>query len=193
MLRCIILSCVLFWVGCKPQVLNKSTSAVQGTQEHEGDVRCGTILPSVDKILTEYFKQIVLHAKNNPGSQMRSRVLARQTVTMIKNMTLDKANPIHPVAFFAMVKDFESGTNMNWGQGGVSSTFIGGNCGPVTCYSLFQTDVLGDGNWADGQVVVTWEFGHFEVAPTFVHRFIGGIGAEHQNVNKLRQEEKIHV
>lgn len=158
-----VVLCLLSLLGCKRIMTNPNLergSTVYGTSNDDGTngqvARCGTILPNMDKVLTPLLKKIVQYNKDYPdvaGSEVEKRAskVAKHTVQMLRNLMRSPDEPIHPLAFFAMVKDFESSTNTNWGQGGVHNAFRTGNCLSGECYGLFQVDVLTEGSaWGGG-------------------------------------------
>jgi hypothetical protein len=81
-----------------------------------------------------------------------SALVAARTRVMLENMTAGATTGesfIHPVAFFATVKDFESAVSLSWAgnyrDGNGSSrwhpAFTTRNCYSGECYGLFQVDV----------------------------------------------------
>jgi len=91
-------------------------------------------------------------AESQGNLSVTAALVAARTRVMINNMTAGAATGesfVHPVAFYATVKDFESAANLGWsgnyrdGGGKVRwhPAFLTGNCTSGECYGLFQVDV----------------------------------------------------
>lgn len=108
----------------------------------EDHFRCQKIYPSVYETSVQVFQRIL---SNQNIRNQSARQLAKHTRTMLTNMTLNKENPIHPAGFFAVVKDFESGSSLRWGRNNFD--FTTGNCTSGVCSGLFQVDVNLEHAW----------------------------------------------
>lgn len=131
-------------------------------------LRCQTIYPSVERVAVPVLRRIVdIHLGRIP-SGMEGRRLAGKTVNMLRNMVRHPVEPIHPLGFFSVVKDFESSEDVSrWGQNGFG--FTTGNCSSGVCSGYFQVDVALEGSWRSGQVCKGGELGvwHMPGGPDF--------------------------
>jgi hypothetical protein len=93
-----------------------------------------------------------LYAKSG-GKNASALAVSQRTVIMLENMMRSSTDPIHPVAFFAAVKDFESAGDLKWasyGSGGLRY-FSTRNCSSGECFGLFQVDVKQERDWRGGE------------------------------------------
>jgi len=106
------------------------------------------ILPSVEKAAIASLRKMVTYK----GSEPMARAVSQNTVKMLNNMMRHPTYPIHPVAFYAAVKDFESAGSLNWSNksGSGISYFRTGNCTSGECFGLFQVDVRLESTWRGG-------------------------------------------
>ena len=67
--------------------------------------------------------------------------------------------PIHPIAFFSVIKDFETSMNYNWGplpvdhiSSGTWDDFpiVEGDCGATRCRGIYQISLAQDSQWQSG-------------------------------------------
>jgi hypothetical protein len=145
-----VFAAFVFATGCKPvQTESKESASARGSSGQY--LRCGTILPSVEKVAIKSLGTMVRYAKTG-GSHAMALTVSKNTVNMLNNMMRHPTNPIHPVAFFAAVKDFESAANLSWATKGASGLkyFRTGNCTSGECFGLFQVDVKLESAWRGG-------------------------------------------
>lgn len=65
------------------------------------------IYSNVYQIAKPIFAEII-RAADDPARSAEARPIARDFRTMLLNMTAHPTNPIHPIGFFSVVKDFET-------------------------------------------------------------------------------------
>ena len=128
------LQVISFSINNKIIAATKADNSIFGSQ-----LRCNKVYPSVYEVSHNILKTIVSkHQKKHYSKEIKT--LSHGIITMIKNMTLNIHQPIHPVAFFAMIKDFESGPNISdWSKGDFG--FFSDYCSSGTCSGFFQVDV----------------------------------------------------
>jgi len=137
--------------GCKPSVDTTSKDMASARGSGGQNLRCGTILPSVQNAAIKSLGAMVKYAKSG-GSNSMARTVSVGTVTMLENMMRHPTKPIHPVAFYAAVKDFETAANLQWASktaNGVSY-YTTQNCTSYQCFGLFQVDVKIESAWNGG-------------------------------------------
>jgi hypothetical protein len=71
---------------------------------------------------------------------------------MLENMMASGQEPIHPEAFIATVKDFESAASLQWAMVGAGNYFKTRNCTSGECYGLFQVDIRLEKNYESGKI-----------------------------------------
>jgi hypothetical protein len=148
-----------FLSGCKPK---REEGEIQATERGPGGqkMRCNKVLPSVERAAIQSLRRMVSFA-NDPSTSSNKSSSARQlalrvslgTKQMLENMMRSPSAPIHPVAFYAAVKDFESATNLEWStksNGTPLRYFRTGNCTSGECFGLFQVDVKLEPQWGGG-------------------------------------------
>lgn len=145
-----LLGSVVFAVGCKPKVSDSEETAT--SREGGQSQRCNQILPSVEKVAIATLGKMVEYAKSD-GKNSTALAVSKGTVRMLENMMRSTTNPIHPVAFYAAVKDFESAADLSWASKGASGLryFRTGNCTSGECLGLFQVDVKIESAWRGGE------------------------------------------
>ena len=129
----LILGSVFVFVGCK----NPYSSAVGGGEDSqvqspsithpEGDGhRCDGIYPEVYAVMQPHFASVVSlwdDAKGEVKPEVtngQARAIVERTIKMLHNIMGMRARPIHPIAFFSVIKHFESSMDMIWSGGGES-------------------------------------------------------------------------
>jgi hypothetical protein len=152
-LSIVLMAIGLIAFGCKPKASVDSDEKATMRGELGQVQRCGWILPSVEKVATQNLKQMVSYAQK-PGKNAAALAVAQRTVAMLENMTRSPTAPIHPVAFFAAVKDFESAGELSWGVAGSNGLryFKTRSCASGECFGLFQVDVNIERDWRGGQL-----------------------------------------
>lgn len=135
-------------LACKP--VSSESSKEQATPRGPAgqSLRCNQVLPSVQKVAIANLSQMVAYAKGG-GKNTQARKVAEGTVQMLENMMRHPTQPIHPIAFYAAVKDFESATSLRWSSN-ASGAFRTGNCTSGECLGLFQVDVRIESQWRGG-------------------------------------------
>lgn len=140
--------------ACAPRGFNQgsdTTATSQDNGQNGQQMRCNVIYPSVKAVGTDVLRQVVAVSRNRSASNSTAQRLADQTVRMLENMTRHATEPIHPIGFFAVVKDFESASSVNrWGRNGFN--FTTSNCTSGTCSGYFQVDVALESDWRGGAV-----------------------------------------
>lgn len=108
--------------------------------------QCGYIYPDIREVGLPIFKQIIAKDVNTMTNASAQKV-ARHTKTMLANMMANTIRPIHPLAFFATIKHFESSTHRHsWGW--YDFGFYGHLCTSGTCSGYFQVDVGLEPAWS---------------------------------------------
>lgn len=119
------------------------TNPTQGNQD-----RCELIYPDLYAKTLKFLKLIVA---KNPDEIYNAE--AKRTIinskTMLTNMMLSSERPIHPAAFFAVIKDFESSiSNDYWSVKHFHSKSSTKWCTSGTCSGYFQVDVQLEPTWS---------------------------------------------
>lgn len=125
-------------------------STVEATAQNNGPsgqgLRCGTVYPSVKEVMIPIMQQVLQVSKNRSAGTKIAQRVADGTVRWLENITRSPKDPIHPAAFFAVIKDFESAADVDsWGKGNFA--FTSGNCTSGTCSGYFQVDVKIEREW----------------------------------------------
>ena len=108
-------------------------------------LRCTHIYPSVQKTSISVLSRILSKFYKEQYDSLAIN-LADSVISMLKNMTANKNDPIHPGAFFSMIKDFESSGDINnWANGNFG--FFSPFCTSGLCSGYFQVDVEISSNW----------------------------------------------
>ena len=127
-----------------------STSLVNQVQ---GDFdRCEVIYPQTYGVMTPLLAGVMALWDEKTGEVKKevknetARMIVRRARTMLLNMMSSPTRPLHPIAFFAVVKDFESTLNLNWSGGGEGYDnrffhFTTTNCSGGLCLGLFQINL----------------------------------------------------
>ena len=140
---------LLLVLGCAPAEIQSGSSDIQATDRIEARGRSDRtkIVNDVWKVSSAVFKSLYA-ASIDPKVRGPGKTLARHSVTMISNMVRGR---MHPVAFYATIKDFETSTNLQWGGGSEGrSVFTTRNCSSGACFGLFQVDVNLERVWQNG-------------------------------------------
>lgn len=84
----------------------------QNTLSYAEKCKRSLYAPSMYEVTVSVFREILQkRSRNAIGEQ-----IAKNARTMLRNMMRNPDRPIHPVAFFATIKDFETGVNLfEWG------------------------------------------------------------------------------
>ena len=101
-----------------------STSLIDLPQgDHD---RCDSIYPQMYQVMVPHFRQVVSlwdqdqkKVKDEVTDEV-ARTIVKRTVQMLLNIMGMRARPIHPIAFFSVIKDFESSMDMIWSGGSES-------------------------------------------------------------------------
>ena len=128
-----VLSC-----NVNPSESNKVRATKLLDEEHHFRVK---IYNSVEEVSQAFLTKIfsICNGETQAGSD-KAKEAATKICQMHKNMMRSPTNPIHPVAFYAVVKDAESSADIeNWGNG--KFNFTTGNCTSGVCSGYFQVDV----------------------------------------------------
>ena len=134
---------------------SSADSQVKGSsvlESHGDDTRCKDIYPEVYETLQPMMKSVAsLWDESGDVKSKVTNLVARELLKRTRQMFLNimgmRARPIHPIAFFAVVKDFESSADMKWSGGYGSAagprafSFSTGNCSSGRCLGLFQIDL----------------------------------------------------
>ena len=153
----VMMSCIFFSFSCrilKPleeeRSLQKATSI---TYPEVGDVdRCDNIYPDVYNITTPIFASLMDRYQEHmdSGGQIVTNPQALEilvgTRQMLLNIMGNSDRPLHPVAFMAVIKDFEMALRNDWsGQAGTDhhTRFRAQtpNCWLYPCDGLFQVNI----------------------------------------------------
>lgn len=108
--------------------------------------QCGVIYPDMREIGTPILRKVLWH---QPGDILNpsARAIATDTKTMLLNMMSHPTRPIHPLAFFATIKHFESSAHIrSWGW--YDFLFFGHLCTSGECSGYFQVDVQLEPAWS---------------------------------------------
>lgn len=143
--------CSTSTLACKPAVNSASKDLASARGSGGQPLRCGTILPSVENAAIKSLSAMVKYNKNG-GQNAMARTVSQGTVTMLENMMRHPSKPIHPIAFYAAVKDFETAASLEWASksGGNVRYFTTGNCTSGQCFGLYQVDVKLESAWKGG-------------------------------------------
>lgn len=119
------------------------TTLPQGNQD-----RCELIYPDLyEKTLK--FLTLILNKDPEQVQHAGAKRTIINTKTMITNMMLSSERPIHPAAFFAVVKDFESSiSDAYWSVNQFHSKSTSPWCTSGTCSGYFQVDVSLEPSWS---------------------------------------------
>ena len=132
-------------------MLATSIVSAQGDED-----RCSDIYPVMYRTMVPHFKQVVSlwdqdqkKVKDEVTNEV-ARTIVKRTVQMLLNIMGMRARPIHPIAFFSVIKDFESSlegatedSEEAWSGGASAPTtfqYSTGNC-TTRCLGLFQVDL----------------------------------------------------
>ena len=116
-----------------------SYQAGEGTQ-------CGKIYPDMRAVGTPIFQKLMSLDRSTITNQTAYEV-AVHTETMLRNMMASEQRPIHPLAFFATIKHFESSSHIS-GWGWEDFGFFGHLCTSGVCSGYFQVDVGLEHEWS---------------------------------------------
>lgn len=116
-----------------------SYQAGEGTQ-------CGKIYPDMRSVGTPIFQKLMSLDRSAITNQTAYEV-AVHTETMLRNMMASEQRPIHPLAFFATIKHFESSSHIS-GWGWEDFGFFGHLCTSGVCSGYFQVDVGLEHEWS---------------------------------------------
>jgi hypothetical protein len=124
--------------------------------------RCTVVLPQVEKVSLPIFRKVYEFAQKSETQKLPQNKIAKaahkvaiSTQTMLNNMMLSQTEPIHPLAFFSMVKDFESAADLTWSQvdsSGAARYFKTANCTSGECFGMFQVDVKQEPDFQQGAI-----------------------------------------
>lgn len=108
--------------------------------------QCGVIYPDMREIGTPILRKVLQHQPANILDPS-ARAIATDTKTMLLNMMSHPTRPIHPLAFFATIKHFESSAHIrSWGW--YDFLFFGHLCTSGECSGYFQVDVQIEPDWS---------------------------------------------
>ncbi|MCY4381358.1 MAG: hypothetical protein OXC40_07330 [Proteobacteria bacterium] len=133
--------------------IQATTTATSIVTEKTGNFhRCEVIYPEVEdklkNVLRAMFSRLTPDGqvdKTKVSHPVAQKVLAR-TRQMILNITRSNTRPIHPAAFFAVVKDFE--TSLCRDQWGINKIeFFTTNCDSDQCDGYFQVDTISEAKY----------------------------------------------
>ena len=132
-----------------PEVLLASqanTSTSNFTYTQGSGTQCGKIYPDMRAVGTPIFRHIL--AKDPLEITNRTaQGIAIDTKTMLLNMMASPNRPIHPLAFFATIKHFESSADTHqWGWSDFN--YFGHLCTSGECSGYFQVDVNLEPDWS---------------------------------------------
>ena len=108
--------------------------------------QCGKIYPDMRAVGTPIFRHIL--AKDPQEiTNTTAQGIAIDTKTMLLNMMASPTRPIHPLAFFATIKHFESSADTHrWGWSDFN--YFGHLCTSGECSGYFQVDVNIEPDWS---------------------------------------------
>ena len=143
---------ISFFYSCKP---NNSDADLQATRIDFGNIANSDevrrihekhrheIFKSVYNVAVPIFKRIMDVAEDTSIEGSKASEAAKHILNMLRNMMLSKAAPIHPIAFFSVIKDAESGVvTERWAENG-EFKIATNNCaaGSGVCSGKFQVDI----------------------------------------------------
>ena len=157
----LILMLMSLQLGCKQTQRMRgmgaldNTSSLQTTsiENASGDSnRCEVIYPSVYEVMQPALAQVVSLWDQKNGKvkpeviNPTAKVLVEGTKQMLLNIMGMRARPIHPMAFFSVIKDFETSLERRWSGGGSHSfNYSTNNCEhkglTASCLGLFQINL----------------------------------------------------
>ena len=105
------------------------------------------IYRSVRKVAVPIFKKIFHRYDNDLLQNSHAKKIAKNMRIMFTNML---AGDVNPLAFFSMVKDFETAKNLKWAnsKNRKGKVYTTKNCTSKECYGLFQVDVKLEKDWS---------------------------------------------
>lgn len=121
--------------------------------------RCELIYPDIYQKSLRFYK-IMFDRLNDSSLTLTSkaRSVAERNHQMVLNMTRSPERPIHPAAFYALIKDFETSTDLDeWAF--TQLEYTTNNCAETwglnpdgLCHGYFQVDILVEPTW-DNQAI----------------------------------------
>ena len=121
-------------------------ASIQNLKTYE-NLSCGQIYPDVLKVSIPVLKTVISRLENNRITNNKAKYIANGTKQMLLNMTSDRERPIHPAAFFAVIKHFESSNHSSlWGIN--EPLFFSEHCTSYRCTGYFQVDVDIEHEWS---------------------------------------------
>ena len=114
--------------------------------------RCNDLYPDMYDRSVEVLSTMMsrIDAAGKPASYVTNPVARKILInsqSMLRNIMRHKYRPIHPAAFFAVVKDFETSTRKQWGINSIA--FREGPCGAYKCSTLFQINLGPEPVWGN--------------------------------------------
>ncbi|MCY4380627.1 MAG: hypothetical protein OXC40_03540 [Proteobacteria bacterium] len=133
---CLVVSFVICLLAILLISASSPNNGLWGSQ-----LRCNTIYPSTYEVSRHVLKKILTRANASPETiNTQAMEIARGTHQMLRNMIRDPEFFILPVAFFAMLKDYESEGHVDtWGV--YDFAFVSPYCYSGRCSGYFQVDV----------------------------------------------------
>lgn len=159
----IIIVCLQFALtGCRMIMERNGTSQLSATDVlDQEDFRCKNIYPKMYDVTVEILAamsaryQDMQDGKDQmdpPLHHSNAALILQRNYTMLQNIMRNRSRPIDPVAFFSVIKDFETSTTLNqWtneyiagvGRSGFQKEGIGTQlCSSGVCSGKFQVDVI---------------------------------------------------
>ena len=120
----------------------------------KGDYDRCDIYPQMYQVMMPHFRQVVSlwdqdqkKVKDEVTDEV-ARDIVKRTVQMLLNIMGMRARPIHPIAFFSVIKDFESSMDMTWSggdesKGGTEKFSYSSPWGPMCDTNGEETDCMG--------------------------------------------------
>ncbi|MCY4443941.1 MAG: hypothetical protein OXC44_03975 [Proteobacteria bacterium] len=110
------------------------------------NTQCGVIYPNLERVATPILRN-VMSLDVDDIYDYAAKDVVRGTQTMLANMMADPEWPIHPLAFFATIKHFESSNRTTqWGYWNFN--FFSRHCSSGVCSGYFQVDVDLEKDWS---------------------------------------------
>ena len=110
--------------------------------------RCEVIYPDMYEKTLNFYKLMfakdpaTIHNSEAKKTAQRSRI-------MFENMILHPQHPLHPAAFLAVIKDFETSASLKyWSINNFHYNSSSKNCFFGDCYGYFQIDTAAENNWS---------------------------------------------
>ena len=159
----ILLASCLLW-GCrhidnKPQARAELKASDIDNAPLGNSQRCGIIYPDIYQKSLLFYK-IMFDRLNDSSLSLTSKAqtVAERNHQMVLNMTRSPDRPIHPAALYALIKDFETSTDLDeWAT--TQLEYTTNNCAKTLglnptglCHGYFQVDILVEPTW-DNQAI----------------------------------------